>query len=375
MHKRLRSVYTCKHYCLIYLPYLSFSFTDRPKQRRLVPHYQTEGSTTLMTEEGGFLSHRTTTLLVPNGALRSQTEVTLSSHDHKQLEAMLASAGWDKTVSIVCAVHIECETSAGRFRQPVQVRSTVPEKLTHNLSMATSPLYLLHSNYLRKWDDITHDAATSLSLSDAAVSLTTDRTGWLAVAVVDLDRARVAAMAMQALSISPATFQVCIYGQRFPDNVMQITVAISPNKEGGGGSEDNQDKMLDITDQHKGGSVVDHTKISFPYLIQVYPGEQLRCRLKGSFEPDGESGETDLDFQFKTTQSHECLSGKFVRLTVPFGEARGGKMVISRHVAEEDGEEECWEDITDVSIHLSSATSASGTETMSNTSQSRNSNT
>ena len=348
--------------------------TDRPKQRRLVPHYNTEGSTTLMTEEGGFLSHRTTSLLVPHGALRSQTEVTLSSHDHKQLEAMLKSAGWDKTVSIVCAVHIECETSAGRFRQPVQVRSTVSETLTRNLSMATSPLLLLHSNYLRKWDDITQDPSTSLSLTNGAVSLTSDRTGWLAVAVVNLDRARIAAMAMQSLSISPATFQVLVFGQRFPDNIMQITVAISPNKEESGGDDENREKASDASEKHKGG--MDHAKISFPYLIQAYPGERLRCRLRGSFQPDSESGETDLDFRFKATQSHECLSDKFVRVTVPFAKACGGKMVISRHVAGDGGsDEDCWEDITDMSIHLSSASSATGTRTTNKTSRSRYSNT
>ena len=335
-------------------------------------HYHTEGSTTLMCEEGGFLSHKTTTLLVPQGALSSQTEVTLSSHDHKQLQAMLLSTGWDKTVSIICAVHIECETSAGRFRQPVQVRTMFSDHLTRNLSLATSPLLLLHSNYLRKWDDVTQDTSTSLSLSEGAVSISTDRTGWLAVAVVKLDRAQIAAMAMQALSIAPTTYQVSVFGQMFPDNIMQITVAISPTKEGEGTNEENRDK---ITEQSKGAGI-ELTKISFPYLIQAYPGEKLRCRLKGCFEPDLESGESDLDFRFKATQSHDCLSGKFVKLTGPPGRARGGKLVISRHTHSSSDSSEDWEDIADVSIHISSSSSSSANDSAhrNNTSQLKDSN-
>lgn len=323
------------------------------KHRKLVPHYHTEGSTTLMCEEGGFLSHKTTNLLVPRGALRAQTEVTLSGHDQKQLQAMLLSTGWEKTVSIVCAVHIECETSAGRFRQPVQVRTTFPDHLLRkNLSLATSPLLLLHSNYLRKWDDVTQDASTSASISEGSVCITTDRTGWLAVAVVDLDPARIASMAMQSLSISPTTFQVCAFGQRFPDDVMQITVAVSPAKDGS--AEESGQKDRNGPNQHKGA--IDHTGISFPYHIQAYPGERIRCRLKGCFEPDANSGETDLDFHFKATQSHECLGGKFVRLTAPVSKCRGGKMVISRHVSSSSSDSEDWEDIADMSVHLSACT-------------------
>ena len=357
-----------------------FVCADRPKQRSLVAHYHTEGSSTLMCEEGGFLSHRTTTLLVPNGALRGQTEVTLSSHDHKQLQAMLVSTGWNKTVSIVCAVHIECETPAGRFRQPVQVRTVFPDHLTHNLSLATSPLLLLHSNYLRKWDDITRDPSTSVSLSEGAVSVATDRTGWLAVAVVDLDRVQIATMAMQALSISPATFQVCVFGQRFPDNVLQITVSVSPNKEEEGNTEGNteetQGEKLGSSDHQCRGSNIDHAKISFPYLIQAYPGEELRCRLRGSFEPDEESGETDLDFRFKAAQSHQSLSGKFVKLTAPLGRVRGGKLIISRRATSHSSVgSENWDDIADVSVHLSSLATSNGTRNTSRSSRSAKSNT
>ena len=207
------------------------------------------------------------------------------------------------------------------------------------------------------------------------VSITTDRTGWLAVATVNIDPARIASMAMQALSISPVTLEVRVYGQRFPDDVMQITVMMSLTREGGGddGGQAGEQKSPSgggsSSEPQSKGSIIDHTQISFPYLIEAYPGENIRCRLKGCFEPDSNSGESDLDFHFKATQSHDSLSGKFVRLSTTAaavaattppppldGKCRGGKLVISRHIptTEKAGG---WEDIADVSVHLSSLSS------------------
>ena len=319
---------------------------DRLKHRKLVAHYQTEGSTTLMCEEGGFLSHQSTTLLVPRGSLKSQATITLSGHDHRQLQAMLASTGWEKTVSIVCAVHVECETAMSRFKTPVQIKTLLPPEYSNSrrksLQFMTSLPLLLHSNYLRKWEDITHDTASSVRFTEGAVEIASDRTGWLAVALLDVDPVRIASMAMQALSIAPITLQVSVFGQQFPDDVMQITVLMSPLKDG-------QEAQGDSGSVSEYKGTIDHAQISFPHLVQAYPGEQLRCQLKGCFEPDTNSGETNLDFRFKATQSHDSLSGKFVHLTVPFPKCRGGKMVISRHL----GTDRNWEDIADVSIHLS----------------------
>lgn len=331
--------------------------TDHHKNLQLVSHYNTEGSTTLMCEEGGFLTHKNTSLLVPHGALKSQTEVTLSSHDHKQLQAMLTSTGWDKTVRIVCAVHIECDTSVSKFKQAVQVRVALPDqhiRRQNSLQSLTSLPLLLHSSYLRKWENVTHDAASSVDVSDGVVQVETDRIGWLAVAFVDVDPFRIASMAMQALSISPVTLRVIVFGQQFPDNIVQITVLMSPTKD----DEDAQgDAGAGGSSEYKG--VIDHTKISFPYLIQAYPGEELRCRLRGSFEPDSNSGETDLDFHFRASHSQDTLSGKFVRLTAPYPKCRGGKMIISRHLTTEDTS---WEDIANVSIHIAkNSINSSGT--------------
>lgn len=291
-----------------------------------------------MCEEGGYLSNKHVGLLVPRGSLESQTEITLSSPDHKQLQTMLASTGWERMVRVLSAVHIECNPSVGRFRQAVRIRTTFPELL----QLMSIPPLLLHSSYLRKWEDITNDASSTINLSEGAVDVTTDRTGWLAVAVVDVNPIHIASMAMQALSISPITLQVCVYGQPFPDDIMQITVLLSPSKD----SEDQSDSSL--TDYK---ATIDHAQISFPYLIQAYPGEQLRCRLKGSFEPDTNSSETNLYFYFKATQAHSCLSGKFIHLTMPLAKCHGGKMVISRQVCSTGS----WEDIADVSFHLSNA--------------------
>lgn len=319
--------------------------TDRHKPRQLVSHYHSEGSSTLMCEEGGYLSHKHTALLVPRGSLDSQAEITLSSPDHKQLQTMLTSTGWEKMVRILCAVHIESNPSVGRFRQAVEIRTTFPEHMQSSQSTSFPPL-LLHSNYLRKWDDITKDACSTISISEGVVDVTTDRTGWLGVAIVDVNPIHIASMAMQALSISPMTLQVCVFGQCFPDDIMQITVLLSPSKEG----EVQADSHL--TDYK---ATIDHDQISFPYLIQAYPGEQIRCRLKGSFEPDANSSETNLDLHFKATQAHGCLSGKFIHLTKPLAKCHGGKMVISRQVSSTGS----WEDIADVSIHISNTSGKS----------------
>lgn len=303
-------------------------------------HYNSEGTTTLLTEEGGYLLHQSTSLLVPLGSLGAQTEITLSSPDHKQLQAMLVSTGWEKMVRILCAVHIECNSLVGRFQQAVKIKTKLPERV-HWLQ-CTSPPLLLHSNYLRKWEDITSDASSTISLSEGAVDVTTDRMGWLAVAIVDVDPIRIASMAMQALSIAPITLQVCAFGRCFPDDVMQITVLMSPSK-------DDADQADSAALEYKGS--IDHTQISFPYLIQAYPGEQLRCRLRGRFEPDANASETDLDFLFKATQAHDCLCGKFIHLTTPFAKCHGGKMVISRHLSTSG----IWEDIAHVSVHISNS--------------------
>jgi hypothetical protein len=311
---------------------------DRHKHKKLESHYHSEGSTTLICEQGGYLTHRHTSLLVPQGALESQTEVTLASPDHKQLQAMLASTGWEKMVRIICAVHVECSPSVGcRFQEAVMLKAKFPG---HVKGLQSLPL-LLHSSYLRQWEDITQDPLSNVSISEGVVDVTTDRTGWIAVAIVDIDPVRIASMAMQSLSIAPMTLQVCVFGQRFPDDIMQITVLMSPAKEG-------EDQGDPTTSEYKGS--IDHTQISFPYLIQAYPGEQLRCRLRGNFEPDTHSSETDLDFLFKATQAHECLSSKFIHLTTPFAKCRGGKLVTSRYLSATKR----WEDIADISVHISS---------------------
>ena len=337
-----------------------YCFTSSParhKHRKLVSHYRSEGTSTLITEEGGYLSHRKTALFVPQGSLESQTEVTLASPDHKQLQAMLVSTGWDKMVRIVCAVHIECNPSVGRFQQTVKVSTSLPDYIQSSKS-TFHPLLLLHSCYLRKWEDVTSDASSAVSLSESCVDITTDRTGWLAAAQVEIDPIRIASMAMQALSIAPMTLKVWVFGQHFPDDIMQITVLMSPNK-------DSEDLAESAATEYEGS--IKHTPISFPYLIQAYPGEQLCCQLRGCFEPDTNSGESDLNFRFKATQTHDCLSGKFVHLTVPLARCRGGgKLVISRHLS---GSER-WEDIADVSIHVSNASgNAATSSTDSNTAE------
>ena len=247
---------------------------------------------------------------------------------------MLTSTGWDKAVHIVCALHIECTPALSLFQQQVKITSVLAESDFSASSL--HPVFLMHSRYLRKWEDITHDPMSIVSLSSRRVDIATNHTGWLAAASVHLDPVHIASMAMQALSVSPTTLQLHTFGQHFPDNIMQITVIMTPCKD----SEDEVDSAYM-------GSI-DHTPISFPHYLQAYPGEQLLCRLSGPFETDVSSGETDLDFHFKATSGHSLMCGKFVRLTLPSSQCHGGKLVVTR-CADGPGSD----DIAHISLHLS----------------------
>ena len=178
---------------------------------------------------------------------------------------------------------------------------------------------------------------SAVSVHDGRVEIATNYTGWLAAAVVQLDPVHIASMAMQALSVSPMTLQLRVFGQKFPNDIMQITVVMTPCKD----TENPEDSMYM-------GSI-DHAPISFPHLLQAYPGEQLSCQLRGAFEPDTSSGEMDLQFHFEATQAHSSMCGKFVHLTLPSSRCHGGKLVISRFLSGR----KTWEDIAEVSLHLS----------------------
>ena len=302
------------------------------KHHKLVSHYKSENMSLHIGEEGGRFIHHSTVLVVPTGALECPTEISISSLDHSQLQTMVSSTGWEKTVDVMCAVHVECTPFTSRFQEPVQISMLLPESCQGPELSLSEPLLLLHSDYLRNWEAISTD---SLPDSEGRVAFQTDRTGWFALASVKLNPVNIVSMALQSLSILPITLRICAFGQFFGDNSLQITVLLSLyNDEDPTPSENNE-------------STIDHTAISFPSLIQAYPGEKIRCQLRGSFEPDLKSGEQDLNFNFTATKAHNCLCGKFVHMTVPFSKCHGGKLVVLRH-------SRCWEAIAEVSIHLSS---------------------
>ncbi len=270
--------------------------------------------------QGGTLSINSTLVTIPPGALRSNTRVRLNKPDAHQLHLALRSAGWEKAVSVVTALHIECSPNIEDFRKPVEISSTLAEEPKRGLF---SLVRLQHSNYLRQWEDITEDTNSRVSISGRQVHVTTDRVGWIAVAIVQLDASIITQMAMQTLSLEPVTLKLSVYGQVFSEGSIQIAVFVVPCKS-------NEQPIHKETEKPP-----NHTPIAFPHTIQAWPGERLRLELCGRFEPDSTAGEQDLRYEFEVQDSYNHILEKWVKLTSQTNQPLTGKLVVSSQKAGE----------------------------------------
>ena len=183
--------------------------------------------------------------------------------------------------------------------------------------VSPSLVRLLKSNYLRQWKDITDDARSRVSIIGKEISITTDHTGWLAVAAVQLDPSKIVQLAMRTLSNEPIILKLSVYGQMYPDNVMQIAVFVDPCRP-------NEEPLH--PNSHKPEN---HSPIAFPHTIQAWPGERLRLQLKGKFSPDTSSAERDLCYEFEVQGTHNRICEKWVKLTSKVGEPLCGKLLVS----------------------------------------------
>ena len=276
--------------------------------------------------------YNSTIITVPPDALKTATKITVSKPDKKQLDSMLQSTGWDNTVQIVTAMHLQCNMAADHFEKPITVQSSLPEPL---LIGSKSVIRLLQSNYLRHWQDITDDLHSQVSVSGNQVHISTDRMGWLAVTLVQLDVSKIAQMAMKSLSIDPVVLRFSVYSQTYPDDVIQIAVFVVPCKANGEPLH-----QEDLKPQH-------HVPIAFPHTVQAWPGERLQLALQGNFAPDASAGQKDLNYEFDVQQTHNRICEKWVKLTSESDQLLSGKLTVSRFCQCED---KVWESITEMNL-------------------------
>ena len=289
-----------------------------------------------ITQEGGTVSCNATTVSIPQNALRENTRITLSMPDLNQLDAMLCTTGWDKTVKIITAVHISCNPITENFTHPITLRTVLPKDAQPNPHC----IRLVQSNYLRHWQDITDDAFSSVKIEGDNVLITTDRSGWLAVTTVQFDPSAIILKAMRSLSVEPVMLRFSVYGLNVPDTrILQIAVFVSPKSS------------QDEKPQH-------HVPIAFPHTVEAYPGERLHLSFQGQIEPETSMNEKDLFHDFDVQQNHTSICEKWLRMTTPPDRPLSGKVVVSSRRNSLGG----WESIAEILL-LANTGFASATNT------------
>jgi hypothetical protein len=287
------------HYRII--PSLPPSLPSTEKQSSLGKLEEKEESC-LIQADGGKLTYKVTELSIPPGAVSEPTQITLSTPDSQQLRTLLKSQGWDKVVSLSAAMHIQCAPFKERFEEPVKITTVLNEGITIG---PCSLIRLLQSKYQRHWQDITDDVKSDLNVTGNKLTISTDQTGWLAVATVQYDISLIAQLAMRSLSAEPVTLQLGTYGLIDSENSsVQVAIFVTPcsSPSDASKSENNQKPH-------------NHRPIAFPHTIQAYPGEKLQLVLQGAFEPDEQMGEKNLYFEFEVQQNFQRILEKWLRIT------------------------------------------------------------
>jgi len=166
------------------------------------------------------------------------------------------------------------------------------------------------------------------------ICISTDRTGWLAVTLVQMDASKIAEMAMRTLSIEPIILQFSVYCETFPDDLQQIAVSIVPCKSNG-----EPIHQGNLKPKH-------HIPIACPHTVQAWPGEKLHLDLQGRFVPDASSGERDLSYKLEAQQTHNHIIEKWIKLTSKADQSLCGKLIVSacRHADKK------WESITEINL-------------------------
>ena len=140
---------------------------------------------------------------------------------------------------------------------------------------------------------------------------------------------------MKSLSIDPVVLRFSVYGQTYPDDVIQIAIFVVPCKANGDPLH-----QEDLKPQH-------HVPIAFPHIVQAWPGERLQLALQGNFVPDASAGQKDLNYEFEVQQTHNRICEKWVKLTSESDQLLSGKLTVSRFCRCED---KVWESITEMNL-------------------------
>lgn len=294
--------------------------------------------------DGRELTFKGTKVIVPPNALSQPTTISLSQADSKHLMPMLKASGWDKVVQVATAVHIECNPPLDYFEKPIQITTRLPADMkpgTHSL------VRLMHSNYLRHWEDITDDILSKISVNNDEVHIETNLSGWLAISMIQFDASMIAQMVLKSISIEPIMLRLSVFGYADTERKsIQLAVFVVPCK----GNEDPIHKEID--------KPVHFSPISFPHVVQAYPNERLQLAISGSFESDTSLGEESLVFEMDVQTKHNQIYTKWVKLITDSDVPLSGKLKISSC----RNSKNLWEAISDVTLSMrsTSALSSSG---------------
>ena len=263
-------------------------------------------------------------------------------------------------MTLSAALHIQCSPFIERFEKPVEITTIVNKEVAIR---SCSLVRLLQSKYLRQWQDITDDVRSNITVRGDKLSITTDQTGWLAVATVQYDISQVAQLAMRSLSAEPISLQLNTYGLVDAENSsVQVAIFVTPCSS----SDDNSKCENPQKPQH-------HHPIAFPHTIQAYPGEKLQLILQGGFEPDEQMGEKNLYFEFEVQRSFQRILEKWLKVTSPTAAPSSGSRQSSRPLCGKLTINSCrnfnqqWEPIAE--LNLSTKTGYSNTSTSSSGSE------
>ena len=338
------------------LPF-SLSFLPPTEKQTSLGKLEEKEESCLIQADGGKITYKSTELSIPSGAVSESTQITLSTPDSQQLRTLLKSQGWDKVVNLSAAMHIQCAPFKERFEKPVEITTVLSEGISIG---SCSLVRLLQSKYQRHWQDITDDVKSNLTVMGNKLTISTDQTGWLAVATVKYDISLIAQLAMRSLSAEPITLQLGTYGLVDTENSsVQVAIFVTPCS-----SPDDAAKS-EITQKPQ-----NHRPIAFPHTIQAYPGEKLQLVLQGAFEPDQQMGEKNLYFEFEVQQNFQRILEKWLRI-IPLSNGKtmghssrslSGKLTINscRNTKQQ------WESIAEINLSTkagySTASSSSGSD-------------
>jgi hypothetical protein len=281
-------------------------------------------------------------LLIPGGALPQSSNITLSHMNQDQIHHSIQSSMWSSMLTILGAISIQGNPLIEHFKRPIIVTIILPEN-----TKPTGPLRLLQSNYMTTWIDVTDDPSTELSIDqNGRLTIRTDQAGWLVVASLELDIAKIMPVAVKSVfSEEQIVLHVNAFGLIFPDDTTaQIAVFITPQN-----SKEDSSTTRDVVTPPPG-----HRPISFPHSINVSKGQKIRVEIQGKFEADIVAGQTDLFADIKVDGVLGGIIEKTVQLS-PGTEGLYGKLLISTYCMSH----RTWEKIQEINLSSAAANSYS----------------